>query len=185
MSAGAFVALLRGVNVGGHKKVPMAALRELAEALGWSEPATYVQSGNLVFGASGKAEALAAALGAALQDRFGFEVPVAVRRAADWGKIAAGGAFPDAEAERPKALHVGVTAGSAVTPTAAMVAALAPYCTRGERIATRPGALWVDFADGLAQTKLSPAVLDRVLGKPVTMRNWNTVTALGDMLAAR
>lgn len=181
-AAGAFVALLRGVNVGGHKKVPMAELRAVADGLGWADVATYVQSGNLVFRASGAAPAHSAALTRALAERFGFEVPVAVRDAATWRALAAGGVFPDAEAARPKALHVGVTAGALVKPTAAMVTAFAPYCTRGEQVAARGGALWIDFADGLARTKLSPAVLDRVVGAPVTLRNWNTVTALAELL---
>ena len=56
----------------------MAALRKLAEGLGWQDVQTYIQSGNLVFAASGRASAHQAALEAAIRDRFGFDVPVVV-----------------------------------------------------------------------------------------------------------
>jgi uncharacterized protein (DUF1697 family) len=182
-----WIALLRGVNVGGHKRVPMAELRALAAGLGWSDAQTYVQSGNLVFRSDGKAASLAAALVEELHSHFGFEVPVAVCSREDWRRHSAGGVFPDAEAERPKALHLGLVAGSGAKVTQKAVAALAPYCKSGERVAVSAGALWIDFLGGVAKTKLTPAVLDRVVGAPVTLRNWNTVgalAALADEVAA-
>lgn len=172
---------MRGVNVGGHKRVPMADLRALAAELGWASAVTYVQSGNLVFRASGRAASLAAALGDAVQAHFGFEVPVAVCSREDWRHFADGGVFPDAEVERPKILHLGIATGTGVKVIQKVVAALGPYCKKGERVAIREGALWIDFLDGVAGTKLTPAVLDRVVGAPVTLRNWNTVRALATL----
>lgn len=182
-----WIALLRGVNVGGHKRVPMAELRTLAAGLGWANVETYVQSGNIVFRASGKAASLAASLADELRSHFGFEVPVAVCSHEDWLRCAARSEFPDAEAARPKILHLGVTTGSGAKLTPKVIAALAPYCQKGERVAIRDGVLWIDFVDGVAATKLTPAVLDRVVGAPVTLRNWNTVralAALADQVAA-
>jgi uncharacterized protein (DUF1697 family) len=176
-----WIALLRGVNVGGHKRVPMAELRALAGELGWSSAVTYVQSGNLVFRAGDKAASLAALLVDALEAHFGFAVPVAVCSREDWHEHAAGGVFPDAEAARPKVLHLGLAAGGSSRITPKVVAALAPYCQRGERVAARDGVLWIDFLDGVASTKLTPAVLDRIVGAPVTLRNWNTVRALAGL----
>ena len=176
-----WIALLRGVNVGGNKRVPMAELRALADELGWSGAVTYVQSGNLVFRAPGRAPSLAAKLADALEEHFDFRVPVAVCSRADWHRYAAGGVFPDAEAARPKILHLGLAAGGGAKVTQKVVSALEPYCQRGERVATRDGVLWIDFLDGVAATKLTPAVLDRVVGTPVTCRNWNTVRALAGL----
>ncbi|MEZ6018400.1 MAG: DUF1697 domain-containing protein [Planctomycetota bacterium] len=178
-----WIALLRGINVGGHRKLPMAELRALAQSLGWSDATTYVQSGNLVFGAMGGAAELNRTLAEAIADRFGFDVPVAVCSREDWARYAQGGAFPEAEAARPKALHIGLPARHGVKVTAAMAQALAPYCVKGERALAKHGALWVDFEGGISGTKVTPAVLDRVVGAPVTMRNWNTVQALAALAA--
>lgn len=176
---GLHVALLRGVNVGGNKKVPMATLRELAAALGWRDAQTYVQSGNLVFRARGPSAALGAKLERAIATRLGFEVPVIVRGAAEWLEYAKGGAFIEAEVERPKLLHL---AFSKSKPPRSVVAALQPYCTAGEIVALRRDALWIDYSNGVARSKLTPAVLDRAVGATVTARNWNTVQALAEML---
>lgn len=180
MAAPLSVALLRGINVGGNKRVPMAALRALAEGLGWRDVATYIQSGNLVFRASGKPAAWERALETAIEHEFGFPVPVIVRTASSWRESAAGSPFPDAERDRPKLLHLGCSKA----PTArGAVEQLTPRCTQGERVAIRGQAIWIDFVEGVARSKLTPAVLDRALGSTVTMRNWTTVQAIASMLA--
>lgn len=176
-----WLALLRGINVGGNKKVPMATLRGLAEGLGWTAVQTYIQSGNLVFRAKGKPATLAAALEQAIEGEFGFEVPVIVCGAAAWTGFAAGSPFPEAEAARPNLLHLAL---AKVAVPAAAAAGLSPYCKAGERLVVREGALWIDFAEGVARSKLAPAVLDRVVGGTVTARNWRTVQALAALFAA-
>lgn len=173
------VALLRGINVGGHRKVPMAELRACCDAIGWRDVRTYIQSGNVVFRAAGEASALAGALESTLEARFGFAVPVVVRRAAAWRRLARGGVFPDAEDARPKLVHVGL---AAIAPPRGAPAALERYCTAGERVVVRAGALWIDYAGGAARSKLTPTVVDRVVGATVTMRNVNTVAAITALL---
>jgi len=177
-----WVLLLRGINVGGHKKLPMADLRRLATALGWEDVQTYIQSGNLVCRAPGDGPTLAAALERTLRDELAFEAPIVAVERRVWARLAEGGVFPDAEVEHPKGLHVGLAQGA--KPSAANLKALAPYCQQGERIAVNGGALWIDFPAGVAGTKLTPAVLDRTVGAPITMRNWNTVQAIEALLAA-
>jgi len=172
------VALLRAINVGGNRRVPMAELRALAEELGWERVTTYIQSGNLVFAASATARDAEEALERALERHFGFAVPVVVRSAATWSGYAAGSAFSDAETVRPKLLHLGL---SKRPPNPGAVDGLAKYCTSGERVELRGDALWVDFPTGVARSKLTPAVLDRVIGSAVTMRNWSTVQELARM----
>ncbi len=173
------VALLRGVNVGGNKRVPMADLREVCEELRWVRIATYIQSGNVVFAAKGRASALEAALEAAIEERFGFGVPVIVRPAAWWLREAAGSPFVDAENARANLLHLGVAKGK---PASGAAKALAPYCTRGERVVIRGDAIWIDYRDGVARSKLLPAVVDRAVGSVVTMRNWKSVGAIAQLL---
>jgi uncharacterized protein (DUF1697 family) len=94
------IALLRAVNVGG-RKLPMAQLRSLCGELGWEEVETYIQSGNVVFAGPGKAEAMEEKLEEAIRDRFGMDVPVAVRTASQWTQLAAANPFPDAAREEP------------------------------------------------------------------------------------
>ena len=179
--AGVHIALLRGINVGGHKKVPMADLRALCAALGWRDVATYIQSGNVVFAARGAPAALAAALQRAIEQRFAFAVPVIVRTAAEWLLLCDGAPFGDAAAARPNLLH----AALAMSPAqASAAAALQPYCGAGERVAVHRGNLWIDYCSGVARSKLTPAVLDRAVGAPVTARNWRTVQQLATMARA-
>jgi len=173
------VALLRGVNVGGKHSVPMAALREVAAALGWTDLRTHLQSGNLVFAARGSPAACERALEHALQQRFGFPVPVIVRTGAQWRTLAAGSPFPDAEGERPQLLHLCLAKGPL---PAAAGPALQQQAGAGERVAVRGGALWIDYAGGVARSKLGPALLDRTVGSVVTARNWRTVAALAAMV---
>src|SRR5262245_58118250 len=92
-----YVVLLRGVNVGGNKLVPMQRLRALAEKLGCTGVATYIQSGNVVLKSALAEPRLESALEAALESAFGFAVPVIVRSLAEWKRYAAGSPFPDAE----------------------------------------------------------------------------------------
>ncbi len=180
-----WVGLLRGINVGGNKKVPMAELRELAAGLGWAAVKTCIQSGNLVFRAEGEPAALAAALEQAIERRFGFPVPVIVRSGAEWLQCAASPGFAEAAAARPHLLHLAWSRlPPRPTPGGDLAQQLQPYCTAGERVVVRGGAIWIDFQGGAGRSQLTPRVLDRVVGSPVTARNWNTVQAIAALLEA-
>ncbi len=175
-----YVALLRAVNVGGCK-LPMAELREVCAGLGWENVATYIQSGNVVFDAAGKPEALEAALEQAVTARFGFERPVIVRSAKQWAAYAAGSPFPEQEKDRPNYLLLGL-AKSAVAAGAGE--ALEARGAAGEQVRQDRDALWFFFPDGSGVSKLSPAAIDKAAGSPVTTRNWRTVLKLQEMLTA-
>jgi len=172
------VALLRGINVGGKRKVPMAQLREVAEALGCTKIETYIQSGNLLFESDVPLAALTLSLERELERAFGFSIPVVVLEATDYLARTRSSPFADAEQSRPKLLHVGF-AKKPIAPEAQ--AALSARATK-EQLAVRDDLLWVDFVDGFAKTRLTPAVLDKLAGSPVTLRNWNTVVELANRL---
>jgi uncharacterized protein (DUF1697 family) len=174
------VALLRGINVGGHKKVPMQQLRELAIGIGGQDVATYIQSGNLVLSTTMAPVDVEVALEQALRARFGFDVDVVVRTASQWQVYAGGTPFPDAEAERPHMLLLGL-AKLPLKPGAAE--GLRAYARAGERVEVRGDALWVDLPAGAGTSKVTPAVLDRLVGSSVTTRNWRTVQKLAAMSA--
>jgi uncharacterized protein (DUF1697 family) len=175
-----YLALLRGINVGGNKKVPMATLRELAGKLGYSDVSSYIQSGNLLLTATASAAELTQALEQGIAKTFGFSVEVIVRTAAQWQAYQQP-SFADAANVRPNLLLL----GAAKAPVKAGCAdELTRYAKAGERIAVGKDAIWIDFAAGVGKSKLTPAVIDRAAGSTVTMRNWTTVQTLAELLAA-
>lgn len=176
-----FIALLRGINVGGHKTVPMSQLRSLCEKLGWRDVQTYIQSGNIVFSAAGKPAALESNLERAIEEHFGFPVPVIVRAAADWPAYIKSNPFLDACKKESKLVML-CLAKAAPKPDAAKN--LRERAAKGERIEQIGDALWIHFAGGVARSKLSPALLDRAVGSTVTARNWLTVLKLQELAAS-
>lgn len=176
------VALLRGVNVGGNRKVPMPELCKLATQSGLEEVESYINSGNLVFEAGQmKAGEVVDLLETAIEKHFGFQVDIVVRTMRQWKKYSEGSPFPDAERSRPNLLHLGL---SKLPCKNDLAANLSEYAIRGEKIKVVKDAIWVDFAAGVGKSKLTPALFERLAGSPVTMRNWNTVLKLYEMLKA-
>ena len=171
------IALLRAVNVGG-RKLPMAELRPLCGELGWTEVETYIQSGNVVFTAAGKPEALEAALEKAIEDRFGFRSDVMVRSAAQWRKVIEANPFPSESEAEPNRVLAGLSKSSLKRDAAGVLAAKA---AAGERVAEAAGALWFHYPAGVGASKLTPSLIDRAAGSPVTARNWRTMLKLKEM----
>ncbi|HRQ65610.1 MAG TPA: DUF1697 domain-containing protein, partial [Xanthomonadaceae bacterium] len=96
------IALLRGINVGGHNKLPMADLRRLcSDTLGWTGVQTCIQSGNLLFRAPGNAQDHEEALQAAILNHFGLDIATLVRDASEWPALMATNPFPEASATEP------------------------------------------------------------------------------------
>ncbi len=179
MPATRSVALLRGINVGGNNKIPMADLKALCGDLGWKDVATYIQSGNVVFSASGTPAKQEVALQAAIQKSFGFTISVLARTAADWQSFIETNPFSKAAKTEAKMLMLAL-AQKPFNKTAE--AALSEKATSGEKLQQVGNALWIHFPGGVGKSKLTPAVLDRLAGSPVTLRNWNTVMAISDLL---
>ena len=177
------IALLRGINVGGNRKVPMAMLTEACRKAGYHDVLHYIQSGNLALTAPGTAADVEAALEKIIAKQFGFDVPVITRSAAQWKKYAAGSPFPSAEKTTPNLLMLCLSKSK---PLAGAVEALRERATFGEKIEARGDALWVSYADAgaVAKSKLSTAFFDKVVGSTVTARNFNTVLKLQAMADA-
>jgi uncharacterized protein (DUF1697 family) len=178
-----YAALLRGINVGGSRKVPMADLRTLMEDLGHGGVRSYLQSGQAVFTADhGDEESLAAELAGAIEKRFGFAVDVIVRDHAYLRAIAEDCPFPAAELEA-KQLHV--TYFSAPV-TADRFVELDPAAYLPEEFRLGDRALYLYAPDGLGRSKLAEQLSKPRLNKGViaTSRNWNTVVKLVEMTGA-
>ncbi|WP_406161311.1 DUF1697 domain-containing protein [Streptomyces sp. NBC_00882] len=178
-----YAALLRGINVGGSRKVPMADLRTLMEDLGHGGVRSYLQSGQAVFTADhGDEETLAAELAGAIEKRFGFAVDVIVRDHAYLQAIAEACPFPAAELEA-KQLHVTYFSAPVDADRFAEIDQAA-YLPEEFRLGDR--ALYLYAPNGLGRSKLAEHLSKPRLNKGViaTSRNWNTVVKLVEMTGA-
>lgn len=171
------VALLRGINVGGNHKVPMADLRELVEGLGHTEVKTYINSGNLVFTAAGPASELTAELERSLDDRFGFAVPVMIRTPAQLRALVTKNPYPDGD---PQQVTVAFVADKIPAGAEARLNELA---TEQERFELHPGEVFIDFGGGLARSRLANS-LNRTLGVRATTRNVRTIEKILELVDA-
>ncbi|MDC0722440.1 DUF1697 domain-containing protein [Nannocystis bainbridge] len=174
-----FIALLRGINVGGTRKVPMADLRALCGELGLTAVQTYIQSGNVVFTANGSTAEHEAALEQGLTRVFGLQIDVMVRTADQWEQLAAGNPLRAAAEAEANLVLLGVPKRP---PRPDAAAELLERATAGERVVAAGDVLWFHYPQGAGRTKLSPAVIDRLVGSPVTARNWRTVLQLAAMV---
>lgn len=176
------IALLRGINVGGRNRLPMAELRSLAVELGWADPRTYIQSGNLVFEAAAPPSRLEDELETAIEGRFGLEIPVMVRTAADWSGYLAGNPFPEASEREPNLVMLVLSRNP---PADDALEGLRERAASGERVQRAGDVVWIHYGGGVGRSKLSPGLLDRFVGSPVTTRNWRTVLELADLAEPR
>ena len=175
--APAWVALLRGVNVSGANKVPMAELRARAEALGWLDVQSYIASGNLVFRAGGTAEGLAAALRAELAAGFAVDVPVLVLPGAALGAALAECPF---DPEEGRQVHAYFCWTQPVIDEDALEELRAP----NEALEARGRTVWLLAPDGIGRSRLAERLHKVITGTDVTARNLNTVRRLAAMLDA-
>ncbi|KUO19081.1 DUF1697 domain-containing protein [Streptomyces dysideae] len=175
-----YAALLRGINVGGSRKVPMADLRTLMTGLGYDGVRTYLQSGQAVFSSDhGDEESLAAELAQAIRKHFGFDVDVIVRDHAYLRAIADNCPFPAADLE-PKQLHVTYFSAPVEEERFAEIDRAA-YLPEEFRLGDR--ALYLYAPNGLGRSKLAEILSRPRINKGLiaTSRNWNTVLKLAEM----
>ena len=179
-----YVALLRGINVGGRNKVAMADLRQLSDSLGHTEITTYIQSGNLVFTSSDEnAIALADALEAEIARSVGVSPAGVVLSRADLAQVIADNPFP--EESNPKALHAVFYREAITDETIAAVARAEQKAhAKGSRdeAAVVGRTLFMRTPDGLGRSELAAQLARSVTKAAGTARNWATVNRLLEML---
>ena len=179
-----YVALLRGINVGGRNKVAMADLRQVAESLGHTEVATYIQSGNLVFTNTGdNTVALADALEQEIARSLAVRPAVVVLSRADLAQVIAYNPFPGES--NPKALHAVFHREPITGETIAAVAdAEQKAQAKGSRdeAAVVGCTLFMRTPDGLGRSELAAQLARSVTKTAGTARNWATVNRLLEML---
>ena len=181
------VALLRGINVGGRNKVPMADLREVVTSLGHTGVSTYIQSGNVLFSTTEHDTAkLAAALESAIEDRFGIWSSVVVLSRDELARVLAANPYPDEP--NPRMVHVVFLNGSPPeTLLDRITAAESAVAAKGSRdtVQLAGQALFLHTPDGYGTSERAQNVL-KILAPPkksrpglaATARNWATATKL-------
>lgn len=173
-----WVALLRGINVGGANRLPMAELRDDLDRIGLANVATYIQSGNVVFDSTADdAAELTEEIAAAIEKHHGFRPRVLVLSAARFREAMEANPFPEAEPE-PKTLHLYFLAEQ---PAGLDVSALEGVASPTERFQLGERVLYLHTPDGFGRSKLASRA-EALLGVPATARNWRTVARLREMI---
>ncbi|MGA2131816.1 MAG: DUF1697 domain-containing protein [Bryobacteraceae bacterium] len=173
------IGLLRGINVGGHHKVGMAALRSLCESLGLRDVQTLLQSGNVVFRTEKRdLGRLRGVLEKAIEGEFGFHSDVVLRTAAEVREAADRNPFAARPGMDPSRLAVHFLAAA---PSAEAVAQARAIPCEPEELCVSGQELFVYYTNGMARPKLSMPLVERTLKTSGTSRNWNTVRKLLEM----
>jgi uncharacterized protein (DUF1697 family) len=173
-----WVALLRGINVGGRNKVPMAGLRSVLEENGCSDVSTYIQSGNVVFTKKASdGRRLARRLERAIEDAFGVSPVVVLRTFDEIGRVIRAHPFG-------KDTSKTYVAFLAKEPSRKGVRSLEQLDIAPDRIEVAGSEVFLNYPNGLQGARLTAAQLERQLGVPATVRNWRTVTRLAEMAEA-
>lgn len=174
------IALLRGINVGGHNKLPMRDLVTLLEAIGLQHVQTYIQSGNVVFQTERKdLLALAQEIGTAIEAGYGFRPQVMLLCLADMETAVARNPFPDAT-DNHKTLHFYFLESIPPAPDLALLASLK---TEREQFQLIDTVFYLHAPDGIGRSKLAVKV-EKALGVATTARNWRTVSKVLEMATA-
>jgi len=173
------VALLHSITIGNERRLVMADWRAMMEAIGLKRPRTLIATGNAVFESEGATvRQLEKRLETAFEQAFGRHVDTIVKTRADWRKLARSNPFPE-QAERDPA-RVAVRVMRKPLGEAA-IEALIPYATQGESLKLAEGHLWLHFEQEPARSRLLPQLTTKRLGVG-TVRNWNTVRRLNEMI---
>ncbi|MGN6530213.1 MAG: DUF1697 domain-containing protein [Ginsengibacter sp.] len=175
-----FISILRGINVSGQKKILMADLKALYENLNFTDVATYIQSGNVIFKSKEKFsdEKLARKIEDAIFKNFAFEVPVIIRSKDEMKKIISENPFLKEKNIDEKKLHV--TFLSEI-PSKENAVKIQSIDFSPDRFIIRNKEIYLSIPGSYGETKISNAFFEKKLKVKATTRNWNTVSKLSEM----
>ncbi len=168
-----YIALLRGINVGGHKKLPMAELRELLVSLGLKEVQTYIQSGNAVF--DSEEEIAGTYISEAIRKKYGWEVPVLVTSALEVEAILDNCPFPKEKKEKSYFTLL------FKPPSTEDIETTLSYQFPDEEYHITPQCVYFYSATGYGKARLSGNFFEQKLKVTATARNYRTMIKLLDL----
>jgi uncharacterized protein (DUF1697 family) len=175
---GRFIALYRGMNVGGRNSVKMESLRAMHERLGHGDVTSYIQSGNIIFAAKGSADKITREIAAGFAQEFGFAAKIMVVAAARWDSIVRSNPYAKFSEKNPQTVHAGVCDGG---PSEKGLKSLLEKTGGSETFVARDGIIYLHAPDGFGTSKFA-AGMEKACGVPVTVRNWRTMEAISKML---
>jgi len=171
-----YISLLRGINVGGNKKIKMADLRNLYETLGFTDVKSLLQSGNVVFKSDETDQAeLAAKIEGAIEQTFGFHSQIFILTVDNLKAIVSGHPFSEQQLEEPKKIMVFFLER---IPRESEIASLREAHTGPEEMTFKGQVMYAFYPNGMGRSKLDNALIDRKLKISATARNWNTTNKL-------
>ncbi|PKK34792.1 hypothetical protein BWI96_20280 [Siphonobacter sp. SORGH_AS_0500] len=166
-----FASLLRGINVSGHKKIPMAGLKTLYEELGFTNVKTYIQSGNVVFETEQEDQVLIQQkIERTIEATYGFDVTVFIRTAAELQEVINSNPF-----ETTEAVYVTFLAEK---PSPERWTNLHSLDLGTEQLVLKNKDIFLQFPDGYGRAKLSNPFLESKLKVKATTRNWRTINEI-------
>lgn len=171
------VVLLRGINLGPTRRVPMAELRDLLDDAGFADVRTYVQSGNIVLESKLSPSEVEQQCEKLISERFGFDVPVMARTRAELAKIVKQNPLGEV-ADDPKRYQVSFLSEK---PDPKVVERLKQLAAESEGFFAGGRELYAWHPEGVARSKLWNEIAGKRLGVSATSRNWTTVTTLLQM----
>jgi uncharacterized protein (DUF1697 family) len=173
-----WIALIRGINVGGHQKLAMADLRRMLAEMGFANPVSLLQSGNLLFHSPQRSAAkLEKLLEAQTSERLGMDVGFLLRSLPQWEQIVEANPFVSHAERDPGRL---VVMCLKQTPAETRLAALQKAITGREFFRAVGPQLYIVYPDGIGRSRLTHGLIERTLGARGTARNWNTVVKIAE-----
>ncbi len=173
-----YISMLRGINVGGNKRIKMDRLRESFVALGFEQVKTYIQSGNVVFKAGRASEAASKRIEERILSDFGFSVSVISRTADEIANTIENNPFLNQPGIDPEKLHVAFLSEA---PAPSALNKLAHLTLKPDQSRCLGRELYLYFPNGVSGSSLWKHPLDGVLSVVTTTRNWKTVNSLHQM----
>jgi uncharacterized protein (DUF1697 family) len=171
-----YIALLRAINVGGNSKIAMADLKAMLADLGYANPQTLLQTGNLIFQSKeSSSDKLEAKLELAAAERFDLQTDVLVRTVNEWQQAIAANPFPKEAASDPSHLLIMPLKQA---PSKQAVKELQTAIHGRETVAAVGRELYIVYPDGIGRSKLTNKLIETRLGTRGTGRNWNTALKL-------
>jgi uncharacterized protein (DUF1697 family) len=170
------ISMLRGVNLGGHHKIKMDALRALYESLKFEDPRTFIQSGNAIFRSKEKnTAALAKKIQTAIERTFGFRPEVILRTPDELRNAIAATPFPAHRNLHPSKILITFLAADPGPEAQSTLRTLKGY---PEELHLKGRELYIYFPNGAGKSKLPWSKVDKLLQSTGTARNWNSVTKM-------
>ena len=177
-----YIAMLRGINVSGQKKIKMADLRGYMEELHFRDVETYIQSGNIVFKAEGSATDVARAIKAQILERYGFEVPTIVKKHEDFEYVLANCPFMNDPTKDESRFYITFLDRE---PEIAQVEKLKEYDYSPEEYVLDGANIFFFSPNGYGNAKMNNNFFENKLKVTATARNWKTVHRLAEMSGAK